>query len=327
VLIDCAVYRDGKRVLDHEHKTDVAAAHADAESGGGFLWIGLYEPTKPELEQIAAELDLHRLAVEDAVKAHQRPKIERYGEQLIFVVLKTLRYVDSADAVESGEISIFVSSRYIVTVRHGVGSGLEDVRHWAEEELSILGNGPAAALYAIVDEVVDRYEQVAAELETDVEEIERSVFSPDRTHDSERIYGLKRETLEVRRAVLPLRGPLAQFVHKDAESLSAAAMPFFRDVADHLARVADTVDYIDALLDSALSAHLARLSVQQNEDTRKISAWGALLLVPTLVAGIYGMNFEIMPELEWSFGYPLTLLIMLTLSYGLYRAFKRSGWL
>ena len=291
------------------------------------MWIGLFEPTPGELQEIADELGLHRLAVEDAVNAHQRPKIERYGDDSIFIVLKTLRYVDAQDAVETGEIAIFVSDRYIVTVRHGEGSQLQDVRHRAEEELSILGNGPVAALYAILDEVVDRYELVAGELETDVEEVEKSVFSPDRTHDSERIYGLKRETLEVRRAVLPLRDPLVRFMQRDVEHMSEAAMPFFRDVVDHLARVADTVDSVDQLLDSALSSHLARLSIQQNDDTRKISAWAALLVVPTLLAGIYGMNFEHMPELGWQLGYPFALLLMVTVSYGLYRAFKRSGWL
>jgi magnesium transporter len=327
VIIDCAVYRDGERVADDEHRRNVAAAHAAADDGGGFLWIGLFEPTNAELQGIADELGLHRLAVEDAVKAHQRPKIERYGEGSIFLVLKTLRYDDAHDAVETGEIAVFLSERYIVTVRHGEAAQLEDVRHRAEEDLSILGNGPVAALYAILDEVVDRYEEVAAELETDVEEVEKSVFSPDRTHDSERIYRLKRETLEVRRAVLPLREPLVRFLHKDVETMSTEAMPFFRDVVDHLARVGDTVDSIDQLLDSALSSHLARLSIQQNEDTRKISAWGALLLVPTLVAGVYGMNFEHMPELGWRLGYPLAVLVMVVVSYALFRAFKRSGWL
>ncbi len=328
MIIDCAVYREGERVLDSEHRTDVAKAHAAAEAEGGFLWIGLFEPSADELEAIADELELHRLAVEDAVKAHQRPKIERYGDESIFVVLKTLRYDDDQDAVETGEIAVFLSHRYIVTVRHGEASQLQDVRQRAEKELEILGNGPVAALYAILDEVVDGYELVAAELETDVEEVEKSVFSPDRTHDSERIYGLKRETLEVRRAVMPLRDPLIRFMRRDVDNkTSEPAMPYFRDVVDHLARVADTIDSVDQLLDSALSSHLARLSVQQNDDTRKISAWAALLVAPTLLAGIYGMNFEHMPELGWRLGYPLALLLMLAVSYALYRAFKRSGWL
>ena len=242
MIIDCAVYREGERVSDSAHRSDVASARAAADSGGGFLWIGLYEPSAVELQEIADELGLHRLAVEDAVKAHQRPKVERYGDDSIFLVIKSLHYDDAHDAVETGEIAIFLSERYIVTVRHGEGSQLADVRHRAEEDLEILGNGPVAALYAILDEVVDRYEVVASELETDVEEVEKSVFSPDRTQDSERIYGLKREALEVRRAVVPLRDPLIRFMHNDVAGLSAAATPFFRDVADHLARVADTVD-------------------------------------------------------------------------------------
>jgi len=327
MLIDCAVYRDGNRLDDPDHSTDVAAAHRAADDGGGFLWLGLFEPSHAELQDIADELGLHRLAVEDAVNAHQRPKIERYGDNALFLVLKTLWYEDEHDAVETGEIAVFLAEDHIVTVRHGHGLQLDDVRHRAEAELSILGNGPIAALYAILDEVVDGYDLVAGELENDVEEVERSVFSTDRTQDSQRIYGLKRETLEVRRAVLPLREPLIRFLHKDVETTSTAAMPFFRDVADHLARIGDAIDSIDQLLDSALSAHLARLSIQQNEDTRKISAWAALFLAPTLVAGIYGMNFDQMPELHWAFGYPFALILMVGVSYGLWLAFKRSGWL
>jgi len=327
VIIDCAVYRDGARVAEPEHRTDVAGARAAAAGGGGFVWIGLFEPSDEELRKIAVELDLHRLAVEDAAKAHQRPKIEKYGSDALFIVLKTLRYLDADDAVETGEIAIFLSRDCIVTVRHGEGSQLDDVRHRAEDDLELLGNGPVAALYAIVDEVVDQYEVVAAELETDVEEVEGSVFSPNRSRDSERIYRLKRETLEVRRAVLPLREPLQRFMDRDVGRLSEQAVPYFRDVADHLSRVSDAVDSIDTLLDNALSAHLARLTVQQNDDTRKISAWGALLLVPTLVAGVYGMNFEHMPELGWSLGYPAALVSMSVVSYVLWRAFKRSGWL
>jgi len=327
VIIDCAVYRDGERVAEPEHRIDVASARAAAARGGGFVWIGLFEPSDDELQKIAAELDLHRLAVEDAANAHQRPKIERYGSDALFMVLKTLRYVDAHDDVETGEIAIFLSRDSIVTVRHGEGSQLDDVRHRAEEDLELLGNGPVAALYAIVDEVVDQYENVAADLETDVEEVERSVFSPDRSRDSERIYRLKRETLEVRRAVLPLREPLQRFLERDVGAMSEQAVPYFRDVADHLSRVSDAIDSIDTLLDNALSAHLARLSVQQNDDTRKISAWGALLVVPTVIAGVYGMNFQHMPELGWRFGYPAALLSMVVVSYALWRAFKRSGWL
>ncbi len=327
VIVDCAVYRDAQRIEDPEHRTDIAAAHADAEEHGGFLWIGLFEPDADELEAIAKELGLHHLAVEDAVKAHQRPKIERYGDDDFFIVLKTLWYVDPNDAVETGEIAVFLAPTYLVTVRHGEGGKLEDVRTRTEEQKDLLGHGPIAALHAVLDEVVDGYENVAADLEVDVTEVEQSVFSAERTHDSERIYGLKRESLEVRRAVIPLRDQLSRFLRQRTDDLGPTALPFFRDVADHLARVAETVDSLDHLLDNALTAHLAQLSMQQNEDMRRISAWGALLLAPTLVAGIYGMNFDDMPELHWAFGYPFALLLMASVSIVLWRAFKRSGWL
>ena len=242
-------------------------------------------------------------------------------------MVKTLWYVDPDDAVETGEISVFLSPTYLVTVRHGQGGKLEDVRARVEAQMPQLGHGPVAALHAVLDEVVDGYEDVATDLQIDVTEVEQSVFSPVRTHDSERIYGLKREALEVRRAVMPLRDGLARFLRQRTDDLGPTALPFFRDVADHLARVGETVESLDHLLDNALTAHLAQLSVQQNEDMRKISAWGALLLAPTLVAGIYGMNFDNMPELHWAFGYPLALVLMAGVSLSLWRTFKRTGWL
>lgn len=325
MIIDCAVYHRGQRIDDPAHREDVAAARKSAEEHDGFLWLGLYEPDEGELQDAAKELGLHPLAVEDAVKAHQRPKIERYDDAY-FMIIKTLWYVDEGDAVETGEVAVFVSPRYLVTVRHGEGSRLEHVRRRIEAEQETLGHGPLAALYAILDEVVDAYELVTDELETDVDEVEQSVFSDERTRDSDRIYRLRREVLEVRRAVVPLNEPLTRFVSDDRGQLGAA-LPFYRDVADHLARAADTVESLDHLLDNALQAYLARLSVQQNDDTRKISAWAALFLAPTLVAGIYGMNFDAMPELHWALGYPFALGLMVAVSYGLWLAFKRSGWL
>jgi len=325
VIIDCAVYRSGERIDEPAHQADVHAAREEADRVGGFLWLGLFEPDAAELQRYADELGLHPLAVEDAVSAHQRPKMERYDDDL-FVVLKTLAYT-ADDTVETGEVAMFVGSDYLVTVRHGEGEGLGKLRHQAEQHTEVLGHGPVAGLYAVMDGIVDRYADVAAELETDVDEVERSVFAPDRTRDSERIYRLKREVLEVRRAVQPLREPLSGLVRADVEEVDKDAVPFFRDVADHVARVAEVVDALDHLLDNALSAHLAQISVQQNDDVRRISAWAALFLAPTLVASIYGMNFDQMPELHWAYGYPLVLLVMLTGSFGLWRAFKRSGWL
>lgn len=325
MIVDCAVYRRGERVDEPRHRDDVLAAREEAAAGGGFLWLGLYEPDAGELGAYADALGLHPLAVEDAVSAHQRPKIERYGDG-IFLVVKTLSYEDD-DAVETGEVAMFVGADYLVTVRHGRGRGLEDFRRQVEGHAERLGHGPIAGVYAILDGIVDRYADVAAELELDVEEVERSVFSPARTQDSERIYRLKREVLEMRRAVLPLREPLTHLVRDDVGDLGDDAVPFFRDVADHAVRVAEQVDGLDHLLDNALSAHLARITVQQNDDVRRISAWAALFLAPTLVASIYGMNFDEMPELHWSLGYPLAMTLMVLGSYALWRSFKRSGWL
>lgn len=325
VIVDCGVYRDGERLPAPTGDFDLAATMR-ALQGHDFVWIGLHEPSAAELADVATALDLHPLAVEDAVKAHQRPKVEHYGDG-VFVVLKTLWYEDAHDAVETGEIAIFLAEQHIVTVRHGRGTALEGVRRRAEADQAMLGHGPLAALYAIVDEVVDAYADVAAELEVDVEEVERSVFSEERTRDSERIYRLKREVLEVRRAVVPLREPLTRFARDEMGGAGQPAMPFFRDAIDHLIRVADTIDSLDSLLDAALSAHVARLSIQQNDDTRRISAIGALFLAPTLVAGIYGMNFEHMPELAWRYGYAYVLVLIVGVTFGLYRAFRRSGWL
>lgn len=325
VIIDCGVYRAGKRLPDPGSSFDLVATMSRLQDGD-FVWLGMHEPSVAELADVATALDLHPLAVEDAVNAHQRPKIEHYGDGN-FVVLKTLWYEDARDAVETGEIAIFLGHRYIVTVRHGEGAPLEGVRRRAEAEQAMLGRGPLAAFYAILDEVIDAYTDVTAELEVDVEEVERSVFSEERTRDSERIYLLKREVLEVRRAVAPLREPLTRFVRNEIGGVGQPAMPFFRDAIDHLIRATDTIDSLDSLLDSALSAHLARLSIQQNDDTRRISAMAALFLAPTLVAGIYGMNFQRMPELGWRYGYAYALALMVGVSYGLFRAFKRSGWL
>lgn len=326
MIVDCAVYRGGTRVELDGGPEDVSAACEALQHDGDYLWLGLYEPPASELESVATTLGLHSLAVEDAVKAHQRAKLEAYDGNL-FLVLKTLWYVDADDAVETGEISIFLGRRYLVTVRHGAGMDLTTARQAAESGPRVLGHGPAAAMHRVCDAVVDRYAEVAAALEMDVEQVEQSVFSDSRTRDSERIYRLKREVLEFRRAIGPLKEPMSAFAAGEVALVPAELAPFFRDVADHLARVAETVESVDHLLDAALSAHLARLSVQQNEDMRRISAGATLFLAPTLIAGVYGMNFDRMPELHWLFGYPFALLLMVAVSWTLYRLFKRSGWL
>jgi magnesium transporter len=297
-----------------------------AREPGDFVWVGLSDPTEQEVAEVAEVFDLHPLAVEDAVKAHQRPKLERY-EHMFFLVLKTLWYVDELDAVETGEIAIFAGQDFVVTVRHGQGNELHSARTQLESSPKVLRHGTGGVVYSVLDRVVDGYLVVADELVIDVDEIEASVFSTGRTNDAERIYTLKREIAEVRRAVLPLREPLGRFVAGSVIGVHEDAAPFFRDVADHLTRVAETVDSLDGLLSTAFDAHVAQISVQQNDDMRKISAGAALIVVPTLIAGIYGMNFKHMPELDWAYGYPFALVLMAVVAGGLLFLFKKSGWL
>ncbi len=257
MIVDSALYRDGVRVRVDCHKDDLSAVRDEATGKGDFVWVGLHEPDGSELEQVADIFSLHPLAVEDAIKAHQRPKLERYDDGL-FMVLKTLWYVDEDDAVETGEINLFVGENYIVSVRHGKGAELHSARLDLEEQQAVLGHGPSAVVYAICDRVVDAYENVASSLEEDVDEVEASVFSPDRTSDSQRIYVLKRELSEMRRAVTPLRNPMSRFADGSVPMITQEAAPFFRDVADHVVRVSETIESLDGLLSTAFDAHLAQ---------------------------------------------------------------------
>jgi magnesium transporter len=326
MIVDSALYRDGVRVPVDCDKDDLRTIRDEAKGEGDFVWVGMHQPAEDELNRVAEVFSLHPLAVEDALKAHQRPKLERYEDGL-FLVLKTLWYVDEEDAVETGEINLFVGRNFIVSVRHGEGTELHTARLDLEQQTAVLGHGPSAVVYAICDRVVDSYEEVATSLETDVDEVEESVFSPTRTQDSKRIYVLKRELAEVRRAVGPLREPMKRFATGSVPFVTQEAAPFFRDVADHIIRVSENIETLDSLLSTAFDAHLARISVQQNEDMRKISAWVAIAAVGTLVAGVYGMNFVHMPELRWHYGYFYALSLMAVASVVLYRFFKKSGWL
>jgi magnesium transporter len=326
VIVDSAVYRKGQRLpVDCPVQDYDALKAAAAEGEHDFVWVGLYEPSQPELDEIAQAFGLHPLAVEDAVVAHQRPKLELY-EGSLFLTLKTLWYVDEDDAVETGEINLFVGHDFVVTVRHGRGSQLKDARHSLEEQQQVLSHGPSAVVYAVCDTVVDGYLAVMEELQIDVDEVETSVFSTERTNDSVRIYTLKRELAEVRRAVLPLKEPMRRFTVGAVPGILPDAGPFFRDVADHLSLAGEQIDTLDSLLSTAFEAHTARIQVQQNDDMRKISAGAALIVVPTLIAGIYGMNFEHMPELTWTFGYPFALLLMGGVGAVMWAWFKKSGW-
>ncbi|HKE52152.1 MAG TPA: magnesium/cobalt transporter CorA [Actinomycetes bacterium] len=325
MIVDCAIYRKGKRIADVD---DMAAAVERAKNDSEeFVWIGLYEPTEAELTKVATEFRLHPLAVEDALYAHQRAKIEHFDDS-IFVVLKTLDYDEANSTLSVGEIMLFVGPSFVVTVRHGEANPLAELRHQLEtHDQRVLAHGPAAVLYAVADSVVDRYIVIADLLDDDLNELEDRVFSPERTNDAETIYKLKREVLDFRRAVVPLVEPLQIAASGLLPGIGADARPFFRDVADHAQRVADQIEQQDKLLTDILHANLAQVGVRQNEDMRRISAWVAIAAVPTMIAGIYGMNFEHMPELTWRYGYPLVLLLMGGVCTWMYRAFKRSGWL
>jgi magnesium transporter len=324
MIVDCALYRDGVRVpLDTGDLATVRDARTEA---GDFVWVGLHDPEQDELDLVSELFDLHPLAVEDALHAHQRPKLERYDDGL-FMVLKTLWYVDERDAVETGEINLFLGPGFVVSVRHGEGTELGSARRDLEHRAELLSHGPSAVLYAICDRVVDGYEEVGAALEVDVDEVEASVFSPERSDDSVRIYVLKREIAEMRRAVGPLKEPMNRLASGQIVGVPAETAPFFRDIHDHLARVSEVIDTLDSLLSTAFDAQIARIGVQQNGDMRKISAWVAIAAVSTLIAGVYGMNFEHMPELGWRYGYFSALAVMVLASAWLYRLFKKSGWL
>ncbi|MEU6006560.1 magnesium and cobalt transport protein CorA [Streptomyces sp. NPDC047453] len=332
MIVDCAVYRDGHRTPGCADLSDALAA---ARAAGGFVWVGLHEPSEEEFDLVTEEFALHPLAVEDALKAHQRPKLEVYDDSL-FVVLKPVVYEPRGDAVSTGEIMIFLGDSFVVTVRHGEGDGLAAVRRRLEQEPEILGHGPTSVLYAIADTAVDHYLDVAAELQTDLEELEAEVFAPDggSRNSASRIHGFKRRITEFRRATGPLALPMSRLGGTGTSLFTAAvpfvddkARPFFRDVSDHLTRVNDSVESLDRLVSDILSAHLAQTGVQQNDDMRKISAWAAMAAVPTMIAGIYGMNFAHMPELRRLWSYPAVILLMAALEMVLYRLFKRRGWL
>jgi magnesium transporter len=332
-IVDCAVYRDGQRVArgTGPHSYD-AAIRQVRDRGSGFVWIGLHEPTEPELSGIAERFDLHRLAVEDAVHAHQRPKLERYDDTL-FVVFKTVRYVDHAEltatseVVDTGELMVFLGRDFVITVRHGRQCPLDGLRRSLEDNPELLSRGPSAVLHGVADQVVDQYLAVTAALQVDIDAVESAVFAERSSCDAERIYQLKREVLELKRAVNPLATPVRRLAERPMRLIEPEIREYFRDVDDHLRRVSEQVSSFDELLTTIVQANLAQVTVAQNEDMRKISAWVAILAVPTMVAGIYGMNFDHMPETHWRFGYPTVLGITFLACLALHRGFHRNGWL
>ncbi len=322
MIVDQAIYEHGRRSAEPVALEDT---YEQCRREGVFAWIGLFEPTEEEFESVRREFGLHELAVEDAIKAHQRPKLEIYGDSL-FVVLKTARWIDSEERIEFGEILAFVGDGFIISVRHGE-TELHDVRLQMEQRPELLAQGPSAALYAIVDRVVDDYEPVIEELDSAIRETETDVFSPSGSNPAGRIYQLKRAVLELHTVVAPLVPALQKLATIEHPLIDEDMQPYFRDIHDHLLRASGRVEGFRELLTSILAANLTQASVRQNEDVRKISAWAAIIAVPTLITGIYGMNFEHMPELTWRIGYPLALFVMALACLLLYRQFRRAGWL
>lgn len=333
-MVDCAVYVDGTRLPGTYTHTSAMAKVREIEKTGqaAFAWIGLHEPDEYQMHSVAEVFDLHSLAAEDAVHAHQRPKLERYDATL-FLVLKTVNYVPhvsmalAREIVETGEIMVFVGSDFVVTVRHGDHSGLAGVRSRLESEHTHLALGPPAVMHAIADHVVDTYLEVTRLIEDDIDAMVEDTFSSTSTTDIEQIYLLKREVVELRRAVAPLSVELGR-VHADHKDLlSKEVLRYMRDVIDHQTHAADRIASYDDLLSSLVQAALAKVGMQQNSDMRKISAWVAIAAVPTMIAGIYGMNFEHMPELASPWGYPAILIVMASVCGFLYLNFRRNHWL
>ncbi|SCL15397.1 magnesium transporter [Micromonospora rhizosphaerae] len=329
-IVDCGLYVDGQRQPGEWNYAE--ALEAARRERHGFVWLGLHEPELAEMSAIAATYGLHELAVEDAVKAQQRPKLERFGE-VSFLVLRTARYcehtelTENSEVVETGQVMLFIGPNFLISVRHGDACRLAPVRADLEAKRELLLHGPWAVAYAITDRVVDLYLEVADQLEDDLDVLEADVFDRQGTGRIQRIYQMKRELVEFKRAVMPLQRPLMTLTSQVNRDVPEEVRRYFRDVQDHLTRTVEQVNSYDDLLNSILQARLAQVTVDQNNDMRKIAAWAAIAAVWTAIAGIYGMNFKYMPELEWKYGYPVVWALTLASSFALYRWFRRNGWL
>ena len=336
-VIDNAVYVDGRRACEPASLEDTYELLRDRH---GMGWIGLYRPDPLEIESVAAEFGIHRLAVDDTISAHQRPKLERYGD-VLFTVLRPARYLDDVERVEVGELHVFTGKDFVVTVRHAEAPDLRMVRKRLQEAPDLLRLGPEAVLYAILDQVVDEYQPVVDGLQTDIDEIEDQVFSGD-PEVSRRIYELLREVVKFQRATQPLPAMIADLrAGFDKYEVELELQRYLRDVADHVARIVDRADGFRVLLVNLIGINasmvgqrqneetqrLSELSLRQNEEVKRISSWAAILFAPTLVASVYGMNFTNMPELHWRFGYPYAMVLMLLVGLALYTVFKKRGWL
>jgi magnesium transporter len=337
-VVDAAVYVDGRRVYSPTVLSDTFRFLR--QTPGAMAWIGLYRPTEAQLQSLAVEFELHELALEDAIVAHQRPKAERYGDTL-FVVLRAARYLDDVEEVDFGELHVFIGRDFVLTVRHSEAPKLAAVRQRMEADPELLARGPEAVLYAILDAVVDGYAPVVAGLQNDIDEIETQVFQGD-PNASRRIYELSREVIEFQRATRPLLTMLdALSAGFDKYGIDEELRRYLRDVADHATTVVERVDGFRQNLQDILTVNATLVGQAQNEETRlltqasyaqnvevkKISAWAAILFAPTLIGTIYGMNFVNMPELHWALGYPLALGLMAGVCLTLYAIFRRRGWL
>jgi magnesium transporter len=325
VIVDCAHYRDGDRQHEHTLTIEEAAAIANAKRQGEFVWLGLRDPSDDELDQVERDFGLNPLAAEDTRHAHQRPKLEDY-EESVFVVLRPARYIDETEEVEFGEIHLFLAAHYAIVIRRGAAGELAPARTRLEDS-HLLQHGAAAVAWAVLDKVVDDYAPVVAGIDDDIEEVEQEIFFEEGADATQRIYFLKREVIEFHRAVFPLLAPLEAIERGAYPQIGENARRFLRDVADHARRIEEQVSSHRELLTSILEANLALLSVRQNEVVRAISAWAAIIAVPTFIASVYGMNFEYMPELDSRLGYPLVLGVMAACVLLLHRFFKRIEWL
>jgi magnesium transporter len=321
-IVNCAAYSGGKRVANIE----LSQVHEELEHADEFVWVGLHAPDSDTLKQVQQEFNLHDLAIEDALRAHQRPKLELYGDSL-FIVLRTAQINPQTNKIEFGETHFFMGKNFLVTVRHGSSLAYTEVRARCERMPHLLSKGPAFAMYAVMDSIVDQYFPVIEMLEHELEKMEEKVFAEKfRRETTEEIYDMKRQLLDVKRAVSPLIDICNKLMRFDLSVIDEETRPYFRDVYDHSVRINEMVDNARELLSSALEANFSMISISQNEVSKKFAGWAAIIAVPTMIAGFYGMNFRFMPELEWHYGYFFVIGLTIVACATLYYFFKRSGW-
>ena len=322
-VVNCAAYSDGRRVAN----ISIEAISDHLSEPNGFVWIGLYEPSEELLKQIQREFNLHDLAIEDAHQAHQRPKLETYGETL-FIVVRPAEIERGSRRIDFGETHFFVGKNFIVSIRHGSSRAYSEVRTRCESTPQLLKKGPGFALYAVMDSIVDGYFPVIDALEEELQILEERIFAERPNRETTRqIYDLKRQLVEVKRAVSPLIDMCTRLMRFDLEFIPEDTRPYFRDIYDHVIRINEMIDSSREILATALEANFSLISISQNEIQKRFAGWAAILAVPTMIAGVYGMNFKFMPELDWQYGYPFVISVILILCGLMYGAFKRAGWL